>query len=416
MGRPTTIKRDWLKDKYAIEWLEGLSKSTARNDIPNFHSWIDFVKMSPTEQIEKRMEDLKSNNPRDRSFFEQKVVEYIATLQPNKLKVWTVRTKVKSVMSFFSRNRLPLRFKRGELKQAINRDREGKVVSEWIPTNEEVRVVYGLADVRDRALILLLYQSGLSESDVSALNVEDIPELYGATEGHAFFQKQRQKSKQLQRTCISAEAIHDLRLYLMERDNPQTGALFITHKGERLAVRYMNECVKGLVEKAFPDKAKDWKTKNLRDAFNDSLLRANITAEIKDYMMGHKREGARGSYECSPTTIKEAYSKAFGNLTVNHGAQSRKDTEEIKAAMLTLTKTIAEQADTISKLEASNKSTLGFMTRILTDLQPIQQRQTQINQVFSQLLKQPEIKKLLKGKVPKSLLTEPQTEDQQDQQ
>jgi len=349
-GRPKTVIREWLSDPYVKEWLQGLSSKTVKTDIINFHFWVKFIGMTPTQMIERRLQDLKSSDPRVRSFFEQKVLEYIGTFNPNEYTVWTIRTKVKSVMSFFSRNRLPLHFKRRELLQAINRNREAKVVQEWIPTNEEVRVLYGLANVRDRALLLMLYQSGLSEADVSALNVQDIPQLYGKTEGHVFFQKQRQKTKMLQRTCISAECMHDLRLYLMERDNPTEGALFVSSKGERLAVRFINTAIKSLVEKAFPERAKEWKTKNLRDAYNDALLRSNIAQEIKDLMMGHKRQGARGSYECSPTTIKEAYKKAFEYLSVNHGTQTRMLNREIKQSILTLTKIIQNQKQTIDGL------------------------------------------------------------------
>ena len=69
----------------------------------------------------------------------------------------------------------------------------------------------------------------------------------------------------------------------MERKNPTTGALFVSLKNQRLSVRFINEAIKRMVLSTYgKDQAKKWKTKSLRDAYNDALLRANLTQEIKD--------------------------------------------------------------------------------------------------------------------------------------
>lgn len=74
--------------------------------------------MSPTEQIKKRMHDLISENLTERTFFEQKFREYKEYLEtirnPDPLKHETVRGKLRTVASFFSRNGLPLNLKRGD--------------------------------------------------------------------------------------------------------------------------------------------------------------------------------------------------------------------------------------------------------------------------------------------------------------
>jgi hypothetical protein len=70
--------------------------------------------------------------------------------------------------------------------------------------------------------------------------------------------------------------------------------------------------------------------KSLRDAYNDALLRANLTQEIKDTLFGHKREGAKEKYAISQATIIDAYNKAFQFLAVNHGAQASKDIEVMR--------------------------------------------------------------------------------------
>jgi site-specific recombinase XerD len=119
-------------------------------------------------------------------------------------------------MSFFSSHRVPLRFKRGELK--VETRAKDKVVKEWIPENPQVKQIYQHGDIRDRALLLCLYQSGFSETDVSALNIEDLPNIQQC-EGHYPITMHREKTDVLQRTCLSEECVHDIKEMLKEREN-----------------------------------------------------------------------------------------------------------------------------------------------------------------------------------------------------
>src|SRR5450759_374402 len=137
-----------------------------------------------------------------------------------------------------------------------------------------MKQIYQHGEIRDRSLLLVLYQSGFSETDVSSLNLEDVPDIR-ETEGHYQITMHREKTDILQRTCISEEAVHDIREMLKERENngqlipDKTGKipLFISQKGERLSVRFINDAIKTMVEKTSGKKeAEKFKTKRLRDA------------------------------------------------------------------------------------------------------------------------------------------------------
>ena len=49
------IDRAYEKDKYFKKWLVGLSERTKENYRTHFQAWFDFIGMTPTEQIEKRL-------------------------------------------------------------------------------------------------------------------------------------------------------------------------------------------------------------------------------------------------------------------------------------------------------------------------------------------------------------------------
>ena len=250
----------------------------------------------------------------------------------------TVHGHIRTIMSFFSKNGVKLLFSRGELK--INPSEKDKVDSEWIPSNEEIRLLYRLAEsARDRAVLLTLYQSGFSEIDVANMKIETFP-FYnekgdwaiGTTED-LYRKQRREKTNQWQQTCISREALEEIRIMLQSRGFPKEGWLFVSFRGEQLGVRGINDALTKLAEKGFNGKSKLWKTKHLRDAFMNGLHQGKVTQEIKDAMVGHKREGARNEYAITELTTKTAYSEAFKYLTINgYGSQSRK-LEELQKQM-----------------------------------------------------------------------------------
>src|SRR3972149_5186383 len=100
-------------DKYVKSWLTGLSERTKVNYTKEIEKWFDFADMMPTEQIKKRMHDLISEDLTERTSFEQKFREYKEYMEKEgKLSALSIKTMLRTVASFFSRNSLPLNLKR----------------------------------------------------------------------------------------------------------------------------------------------------------------------------------------------------------------------------------------------------------------------------------------------------------------
>jgi hypothetical protein len=340
-------------EKYIETWLNGLSERTKTNYLREFPTWLEFIKMSSTEQIEKRASDLASKDLTERTFFENKFRAYKEHLEKNtELGASSIKTMLRTVASFFGRNGLPLALKRGDWEST----KQTEVVHRFKLTNENIRSMYGHASLRNRSLLLVLAQSGFSEIDVSALKIEDIEDIYNLAENeHYFIEKPREKTNITQATCISYEALHDIRAMLSERGSPKEGFLFVSQtkdKGSAIDTRRINEAMKTLASKTFnEEKAKEFKTKALRSFYNSALLRANIKGEIKDLMMGHGRKSARKHYDYDEETIKEAYDRAFEHLTVN-GIQTREDMKKLQDQ---IKQDKAELASAIAELRQQNK-------------------------------------------------------------
>lgn len=318
----------WKNDRYVKRWLRGLSERTKENYKGLFPHFLDFIKMTPTEIVTKRMHDLTTEDITERQFFEDKWRAYKEAIEKKAFdyRGSSVTTMLTPVASFFTRNGLPLALHRGDWKPNVTQQPRKKLKLAL----DDVKRMYGHANLRDKALLLVLAQSGFSEADVAEFKVEHLKGLYDMPQAeHYYIEKCREKTGFEQATCISYEALHDIREMLFERGNPTEGYLFVSQtkdKGSQMTTRTINEAMKTLAERTFGEKkAKEFNTKTLRSFYNSALLKAHVTPqEIKDVMMGHKRQGARGHYAYDEDTIREWYAKAFENLSIN-GIQSRED-------------------------------------------------------------------------------------------
>ena len=82
--------------------------------------------------------------------------------------------------------------------------------------------MYAHANLRDRILLLALAQSGLSEIDFSALQVEDIKELvHYARIRTLFYRETQRKNGQIQATCLSYEFPRFKKQFFKEKGNPK---------------------------------------------------------------------------------------------------------------------------------------------------------------------------------------------------
>ena len=103
------INRDYEKDQFVQRWLNGLSAKTKFNYVKEFADWLNFIDMSPTEQIKKRMQNLTSLDLMERTFFENKWRAYKQLLESKEtLRDATIHGRLRTVASFFSRNDLTL--------------------------------------------------------------------------------------------------------------------------------------------------------------------------------------------------------------------------------------------------------------------------------------------------------------------
>lgn len=357
---------EWENDPYAQRWIEGLAEKSREVYKYGFNNWMLFIEMSPKEQIDKRIRDLQNDNPKIRGFFEDKVLEYKNRLETQGYVGKTLLNKTTPIRSFFTAHRVSLSFRRGELTTK----KQKKNLIKFSLSNEEVRAMHDIASVRGRAVMLVLYQSGFSPVDTLGLNIGDVIDAFRNENEHYVKVISRSKTGVVQATCISYEAIYEIKSLLKQRglkvkeilENKEHPArkepLFLTPRGERLTPRFLNDAMKGIVQKALPeDRASQFKTKSLRDSYNCALLESDLKQEIKDLLFGHRRLSARSEYAFTEGIIKQAYIKAFKKLSINGHRQTKKAIaqleEKFDISVSALSDTVARQKTEIEEIKAN---------------------------------------------------------------
>jgi len=372
-------EKSWLEDATVKQWFRNLSERTKKNYSEQFPKWLTFINESPSQQIANREKHLRSEDRKLKRYYEDKLIAFKCSLEGKNMKIPTVKSYLRTVASFFSQNHVGLVFARKELK--VEPSEKDRVIKEWIPEREEIRILYRTCEsARDRALLLVLYQSGFSEVDVGNMKIEQFP-FYDSNgkwqlkDTDLYHARLREKTNELQQTCISREAIEEIRVMLQSRGFSKEGYLFVSFRDKPLEVRGINEAMKSIVSKAFNGRVKEWQTKHLRDAYMNALQQAKIPTEMKDAMVGHKREGAKASYGLTEQTIRQLYAEAFPYLTVNGFASQDRKLEELTLKMQedkeVLTNLITEQQKKIESLETTQKQLTKALDLIATELERI---------------------------------------------
>jgi site-specific recombinase XerD len=380
------VSESWLKDRAVVEWFNLINaKLTKVNYTREFPKFLEFAQKTtkyrtPTQIIASRLEQKRSTDQNVSRYWEDVGKKFAIALNSENYRLNTKISFLRTMMSFFSKHHARLEYSRGELFGLLEPSESEKVSAEWIPSNEEVRLLYRMANSsRDRAILLVLYQSGFSEVDLTEMKIEQFP--FYDDEGSwdipisedLYHPRLREKTNIEQKTCISREALEEIRIMLQQRGFPKEGSLFVSMKQQKtLDVRELHDILKTLVERAFNGKVKLWKTKHLRDAFMNACLQAKIPQEVKDSMVGHKRQGAREAYALTEQTIKTAYSEAFKFLTINgFGSQGRKIeelekqfTEQLRAMTAIMTELRNENSQLKQQLAQTSTETKEMIGKI----------------------------------------------------
>lgn len=170
-------------------------------------------------------------------------------------------------------------------------------------TYEEVERLLGQPDpstksgVRDRAILEVLYASGLRVSELCALDIQHVDDSTVRVMG---------KGSKERIVPIGKAAIHAIDHYLKLRDGDQEKALFVNKRGRRIDRVAVWKMIKEYVEKA--GISKNISPHTLRHSFATHLLENGADLRIIQEMLGHASISSTERYtHVKPTRLQAAF-------------------------------------------------------------------------------------------------------------
>lgn len=295
--------KQWLR---AIQ-LQGVgSRHTTREYSRALFTFCQWLDKNPDQLITDRKQELK--NPETKKNAEQKVTEFYLKLESERdITKTTIVTKYFAVLkSFYKYNEVPLKLR---TPKYVKRRREPHAT-------EQIKKLMMIGDVREKAIVMFLKDSGMSREDAVKLTYGDIKKGLETEEQAIHIKAVREKQAVEYDTFIGKNAIEHLKAYIDYRKNmgeqiTDDSPLLATVSSKPLTPETLSIVFVRLSKKA------GFKTSPHRfRKYFESHLGLSVPSIVVKYWMGHSL-GVESSYFLPPIEKqKEKYMEAYHEIDI----------------------------------------------------------------------------------------------------
>ncbi len=233
---------------------------------------------------------------------------YIAMLINSGLKKSTVGRRLAAVRSFFK-----FLHREGQIKlnpsKLVSAPKMPKLLPRFLTVDDAVSLVekpegIGFLPARDRAILELLYSSGLRVSELAGIDTDDI----NVREG---FVKAKGKGKKERIVPMGRKAVEALKAYMIERVllKKKDRAMFLNRRGGRLTDRGVRRIVVKYARATLLDGRIGPHT--LRHSFATHLLQGGADLRVIQELLGHSSLSTTQKYtHLDIAHLMDVYDKA----------------------------------------------------------------------------------------------------------
>lgn len=256
--------------------------------------------------LEELAEFLSDKDPKEITHLDLR--RFLAELKRRDLAKRTVVRKLASIRSFF-KFLLKDRYLKTNVADSIFTPKLDKRLPEFLGTADTLRLIMAPAldsvtGLRDRAILEVLYSTGMRVSELVGINSRDVDLIAGAA-------KVRGKGKRERITLLGSEAQKALRRYLDERGSAADSldAVFLNKRGTRLTDRSVRRIVDKYIKKCSIEQKIS--PHSIRHSFATHLINNGADLRSVQELLGHKNLSTTQIYtHMGSKRIREMYSKA----------------------------------------------------------------------------------------------------------
>lgn len=372
------------------KWLNNVRGGTIPTYKAGFKLFCEWCGMNPVQLLDEIEEDRKKSR-RERGKPEARLMEFYNYLISKGMAKKTATGYFTAVRSFYKWNGFPLNVKTP--KAAPKKENRKAII-----TPEVVKKLVDHAPtLRDRAIILFLFQGGFDVSTLCSLNYGDVKDEFEAGKIPMMVHVVREKEEVEYFTFVGKDATEALKAYLNDRKSKGEKLKFETplfirdkakrRKGERINPYHIQNMMRetairaGLISREDMEKVdfNPYRPHALRAAFS-SILRLNgFDSVLVDFMMGHSIP-YNGAYLIPPPEkVREMYADVEKHLSIFSAAG---DVSEIEEKLETYKKILED-------VQAENKQLREQFNALWEEVKTM-------NELFVQIAENPEMLNTLK--------------------
>jgi len=332
---------EWIEQHPDVEvWLRDRPDNTRRIFARELKTFCDELAISPEE-----WRNLDKFVARDLAW------KFVSTkIKSSPSVAMTVLASLKSFYRNKNGEALPFDSERGG-KHYFHMTSK-KAALEHIPNKTEAYQIIDMASsLRDKAILLFLFQSGCRVNVVQHLKLKDVEDqldkdtialkITGELD-----HKLRSRDIPYYFTFLNGEGVATLKRYvaLAHKERSPAAPLFSTSGHEAISQSYVLRIVKNCCRKAGLDPKKIW-THSIRKAFRKVVRQTDMDDDDKEQLMGHVIRGSRQAYYDNKDVevILKAYQKCSFSREV-----PKSETDKLKLENLDLKR---EQTKTSNELD-----------------------------------------------------------------
>jgi len=313
LGKETKPKLDFANDKYLTNWLTNRPKHTQRVYKTAMKRYAEYTSMTPKEMLKEKEEDMKLP-PMKQGKVERRIkgfFEWLKTECPNTrtgekgIAGMTARNYVGDIADFYSRHNMPLHLKWREDFKAVPKPVN---MTEKMTASLVEKLAYYAPELRDKAIVWCMFQSGMDISTVLSLNCGHIAKEIEDVPMGAILLKNlvREKGEVPHHSLFYKTAIKHLKMYLEERfgkdwikevksSKNYEEPLFLGRSRARHHRQYFQALLREIAPLTFIANSRfehadinPLRPHSLRASFNDQMAKAGAVKELRDFLMGHE--------------------------------------------------------------------------------------------------------------------------------
>jgi len=324
------------EDQLVEKWLLDKSETSKPIYLRVLNRYLEYRGMTARELIQEAIEDRK-HDFLDQGIPELHLGKYVEHLRRSKardkygrrldsyLSENSISQAIAIIKSFYSKYRVVLDFK---IKKA-----NPMVRKKTLSAKEVDQIILSLKHIRDKALTVFLFQSGMRIGDALNLRYKDIKEDFEAERIPMKINAMSRKTNHQYFTFIGKDGFNLLSLYLKDRDLNDDALLFVTVNGnphdpsqyERYFKEALLKC--GLIEESKNKyQHSEITPHSLRSSFS-TILTSKMDSRYIEYFLGHQDQYNGAYFKPSLDELREIYGDAMSALEL------REDIEPIKKEM-----------------------------------------------------------------------------------